>query len=235
MISEKYRTLFVHVPKVAGMSIEKLFLDLHGLSWKDRSRLLLQHNENLEIGPDELSHLTAEEYVECGHISERNFNLYFKFAFVRNPWSRLVSSYRFRNTHRKYSFRDFVICKLPEIVENPNTRLNLHRHYMPQYNYLYDRDGTCLVDFVGKFENLQNDFDAVCQKINIANSSLPRVNSKDGVKRKLKDVLKTLTVGGTKEPVFHKKYTCYYDKELQETVGSIYAKDISTFDYKFGG
>ena len=114
MISHDFRCIFIHIPKVAGQSIEHFFLDLHGLDWDSRGSLLLRHNPDRARGPVRLAHLTAREYVDCGHIGQSDFDAYFKFAFVRNPWARLVSEYHYREHHRRQSFRDFVLHGFPE-------------------------------------------------------------------------------------------------------------------------
>src|SRR5437764_11835271 len=95
MISHKYRTIFVHIPKTGGQSVENVFLTLHGLTWETREPLLLRPNSDRNLGPSQLAHLRAKEYVACGHIDQENFDSYFKFAFVRNPWERIVSGYHY--------------------------------------------------------------------------------------------------------------------------------------------
>ena len=66
MISHRHRCVFVHIPKVAGQSIEHVFLGWNGLNWKGRAPLLLRPNEDPRKGPPRLAHLRAQDYVPDG-------------------------------------------------------------------------------------------------------------------------------------------------------------------------
>lgn len=206
--------------------MEHFFLDLHGLSWDKRAPLLLRYNPDPNFGPKRLAHLTAKEYVDCGYISSEDFRNYFKFSFVRNPWARLVSEYLYRGYGKKYSFKEFVTYWLPA----KNNYSDAYRHIMPQYDFLYDANGALLVDFVGRFENLQSDFEVVCTKLRIATSSLPHQNASNKNKGIISKI-KSLILKNNSSPKMH--YTSYYDTELMKIVGDIYSKDINTFNYKF--
>ncbi|MEM9155387.1 MAG: sulfotransferase family protein [Cyanobacteria bacterium P01_F01_bin.33] len=224
MISEKYKCIFIHIPKTAGQSIENFFLKLHDLTWDERAQLLLRYNPDPALGPESLAHLKASEYTGLDYISCEDFQSYFKFAFVRNPWSRLVSEYLYRNLDKKTSFKDYVMYGLP-----PKDSYNdKYRHIEPQYNYLHNGSGNLMVDFVGKFESLQTDFDKICASLDILDSKLPHVNAskKKSFKSRIKKIIST-----SKLPKKH--YAEYYDEELKDIVGKIFAKDISAFNYTF--
>lgn len=227
MICRDFNCLFVHIPKTAGQSIEQFFMNRLQLDWdRDREALLLQSNEDPSRGTEKLAHLSASEYVECGYVSPEEYSRYFKFSFVRNPWTRILSEYRYRNYFSHRSFRDFVLNKLPQPGWDDK-----YRHIMPQYDMLHDSQGNLLVDFVGRFESLQQDFDAVCETLGIAGSNLPHRNKSDKKSRDLKRrVRNMLLVNG--ENRLHSMED-FYDDETRDAVAAYYRNDIETFGYQF--
>jgi len=227
MICHPFKCIFIHVPKTAGQSIEQFFMDRLGLDWKhDREALLLQNNNDPALGTEKLAHLAASEYVDCGHISQQAFDSYYKFAFVRNPWTRILSEYRYRNYFHHRSFKDFVLNKMPRPGFDDK-----YRHVMPQYDLLYDAEGRLLVDFVGRFETLQQDFDRVCTSLGIENSALPHRNRSDKKSRDLKRKLKNIIFMNGENR--HDTLTDFYDDETREAVAEYYRVDIETFGYQF--
>ncbi|MEL6554042.1 MAG: sulfotransferase family 2 domain-containing protein, partial [Cyanobacteria bacterium J06621_11] len=156
MLSHQLKLIFVHIPKNAGQSVERCFIQYLDTSWKDKDSFLLTNNTDPRKGPARLAHLTASEYVSCGHVAPSQFENYFKFSFVRNPWAKLVSEYKWRRYYTQWSFKDWINQGFPTQDDG------IHwRHVMPQYDYLYDTNGNCLVDFIGHFEQLKDDFDAI--------------------------------------------------------------------------
>ena len=208
VISDRFNCIFVHIPKTAGQSIENFFLRLHGLSWETRGSLLLRFNPDPARGPERLAHLTAREYVDCGYVTAERFEAAFKFAFVRNPWDKVVSDYHYFGYAKRLSFKEFVAKRMT----TRNRYKNATRHVMQQRDFIYDEAGNLLVDFVGRFESLQQDFDQICARLGIAETALPHSNRSSG----------------------KRSYSDYYDEFLLKQVGQIYAKDIETFGYQFG-
>ena len=202
------RALFIHIPKCAGVAM---------LSALD------QRMDILRLGP----HLKAVDIFDV----DRKYNGqdYFVFSFVRNPWDRLVSTFfylmrggrapvdqRRRDTIlKKYNgnFRDFVldIENWIDIKEEDSIYPDKYiPHFRPQYEYICDPDGVCLVDFIGRVETLADDFQELCGLLSVENAKLKRKNKTS-----------------------HKKYFKYYDAETRDIVARFYARDIELFDYQF--
>ena len=229
MICKPFNCIFVHIPKTAGRSVEMFFINKLNLDRdknEDRAQLLINDNPDPAKGTEKLSHLSALEYVQCGHIAQQEFSGCYKFSFVRNPWARLVSEYRYRNFLSHKNFKDFVMNKLPA----PG-RDDKYRHIMPQTEMLYDKAGNLLVDFVGKFERLQQDFDQVCKHLGFEDSSLPHVNSSDKKSRELRRKVRNFLHRNDESELSN--YVDFYDTETRETVSKLYHADIENFGYNF--
>ncbi len=229
MICRAFECIFVHIPKAAGRSVEMYFMNRLNLDRDDethRQQMLLNDNDDPARGTEKLSHLSASEYVDCGYISQQDFDNYFKFSFVRNPWSRLVSEYRYRNFLSHKSFKDFVMSKLPKPGWDDK-----YRHVMPQSDMLYDNNGHLLVDFVGKFETLQQDFDQVCIQLGFNDSRLPHINSSDKKSRELRRKARNIFHRNKESSL--RRYNEFYDEETREYVAELYQADIKNFNYCF--
>ncbi|CAH9056775.1 hypothetical protein PSECIP111854_01861 [Pseudoalteromonas sp. CIP111854] len=236
MISTKDNCLFVHIPKVAGQSIELFFVERMGLKWNQRDGLLLRPNKEPLLGPPRLAHLYAEEYTKFGYTSKSEFDSLFKFSFVRNPWSRLVSEFTYRRAlgHSGYQqgFKHFVLESFPTPDrDNYITGVDHFRHIVPQSRFLYDDAGNCLVDFIGRFESLQDDFAKVCESLKINSAILPHKNSTQSLlgTGKLRDKFRKKLFADKAKP----HYSAYYCSETLDFVNSFYKEDIARFGYKF--
>ncbi|MBI9062161.1 MAG: sulfotransferase family 2 domain-containing protein [Marinilabiliaceae bacterium] len=146
-----YKCIFVHIPKAAGVSINKtLFGNLAG------GHYMLKAYQNM--------------------YTSKTFNAYFKFTIVRNPYDRLYSGYTFlkkggfneadaqwakKNLGHINSYEQFLKEWLtPENIYTKN-------HFTPQFEYLINKDGIIGVDFIGKLENIEADFKTICYKLGI--------------------------------------------------------------------
>ena len=168
MYSDLYRTVFVHIPKTAGQSIEHVFLGKHGLSWNERGPLLLRARRRRRgDGPERLAHLYAREYVAHGYLSQETFGSCFRFTTVRNPYERALSAFRYLQGSRNFDHRRFA-----RLIERSDAK----RYFIPQSEFVVGENGDMLVDFVIRFEALQEGFNEVAERVFGEKMPLPRIN-----------------------------------------------------------
>ncbi|MDR4508479.1 MAG: sulfotransferase family protein [Candidatus Brocadiaceae bacterium] len=236
MILHTHECIFIHIPKAAGSSIA-LALDEHNKTWDEqRSGLPFLPDALNKFGPP-APHFRVSDYLKYGMVTKEEFNSYFKFSFVRNPWDRLVSEYKYRGHAMRWPFKDFLFKYFPV-----PSWTDEYCHIIPQYDFLYDENGRLLVDFIGKFETLQEDFNEVCRRLNLMPRELPytnralsvfKIRSDAGLVNKAKKVKGLLSIKQKKYTFKH--YTQYYDGESKAFVAKLYQKDIEAFGYRFEG
>jgi hypothetical protein len=155
--------------------------------------------------------LTVQEKIK--EIGVRRWQEKLSFTVVRNPWDKVVSHYHYRvqtnQTNLKtnpVAFRDWVLLtyrdKNPSYYDRP-------KMFMPQVNWLSDADGEIPVDHICRFEKLNEDFGAVCQKLGKV-VHLPHVKSSKRT-----------------------HYSDYYDEETSEVVANWFREDLEVFGYRF--
>lgn len=199
-ISQQYKCIFIHVNKTAGRSINiALFGDI-------KPHLTSKELFNLDdINPIEER---LRNCKESNHIKllQIHWDNYFKFIFLRNPWDRKLSDYFFgRKMGIVAPSTDFTTY-----IKNNHSNPDLWNS--PGIEWVEDENGNVEDDiFIGKFENLQEDFNTICNKIGFPITKLPHRNKTN-----------------------HKPYWEYYTDETAELIRQKYQKDIKIFNYEFG-
>src|SRR5690606_39458213 len=130
MISHKHKCIFIHIPKCAGSSIRDFYFDTPNLDWRTPNyELLYGWCPKRRI---HLQHATAKQLLETELITENDWNDYFKFTFVRNPWDRAYSSYLWVMKDRKIkgTFDSFINKEgvFKEVLTNQKIKYNRACH-----------------------------------------------------------------------------------------------------------
>jgi hypothetical protein len=195
MYSERFRTIFVHIPRTGGQSVEGAFLGKQELTWRTRGSLLLGRNPKRGAKPKYLGHLLAREYVELGFVAPDAFASCLKFTIARNPFDRVLSEYRYRAQKHPLELQEFLDFL---------TRPRHDRHIIPAASYVLDGSGKLMVDRVIRFESISHDFSMLSKAIFGAEIDLPHVNrtSFQGAVRPLSEDEKTL---------IYRHYECDFD------------------------
>jgi len=224
IISHKHKFIFIHIPKCAGSSISTSLREYYGYDSPEKLRnadlndFAMFKIDSIYGNADYLNqHSKYKDIKEYFDNNNFNINDYFKFAFVRNPWDLQVS--KFKYLKRLYKENKHTYIEWVKKNGNLSFKEFLMQSDDPQLNYLSEKhidsqtpkQNKVLVDFIGKHETLQLDFNTICDKIGIPRQELPHENKTE-----------------------HKHYTKYYDDETREIVAKKFAKDIEYFGYKFG-
>jgi hypothetical protein len=210
LISHTKRFAFIHVPKTGGCSV-KLALEQFADDvlayrpnrWLDRCGI---HVNYFAPWPSKRFRTHTPAALLQRELPADVYADLFTFAFVRNPWDLLVSSYHFLRRDRSHR-RGRLAARLGSFARYVD--YELHRGKLLQSRMLTSRHGRLLVDFVGRFETLEADFATVCRHLRVA-ARLPHVNA-----------------------VSHSDYRAHYTPRLADTVADGFGEDIERFGYAF--
>ena len=193
MISHSHRTIFVHIPKNAGQSIENMFLSDLGLSWGQRTPLLMLANNDLSIGPPRLAHLIASEYIKYHYISKELFNSYFSFSIVRNPWHRAYSFYKYL-TNQIIPFSYFIKSSFYSDYFHQSSSMSWF--VRPQVDYIFDDNQKLSVECIYRLEDLRDSQSDIIKRSNLPLSTqITRANISSSSRRF--SLIKRLPIIGT--------------------------------------
>jgi hypothetical protein len=206
IVSHQHRFIFVPIPKTGTHSVRQA---------------LREH-----LGPDDIEQVglfvnkrfpyTDLAAINHGHFSiaqvrpylgNETVNDYFKFGFVRNPFDRFVSYCSFM-TRQQGSFDQDPKGTMRHILFR--LRPVGHVHFQTQASLMTDTTGNLEVDYVGRVEEMQSSYDAVCERVGIPSRALDKVNSSR-----------------------RGDYRQYYDQELIDGVTELYRDDLELFNYAF--
>ena len=196
---KKPECVFAHVPKTGGNTIRNVVFD------------------------------RQYEGPWFGDTLPKEWKPLFSFGFVRNPFDRVVSAWKMfcegtaddawelpEGGPLEFSLNDVLRLGLDRNAAfghprynqvRPDAVLRLKNHIIPQTHPYH---GLQHVEFIGRFESLQSDFDYVCDRLNIDSITLPRTNW-----------------------THRSRYQDYFDDESRRLAEELYRKDLDEFGYQF--
>jgi hypothetical protein len=235
IISDEARFVYFVVPKVACSSIKTALLSLFDLDTTEHE--FIREDDTSDFDVHRLfgkSGYQINKNQLVRRLDRGRYREHLKFAFVRNPWDRLVSCYSdkvmdvketevgeppFRNMPSEKGSRLYKGMPFAEFVETvyeiPDEESNMH--FLSQHVVVCGpgRDRRVMADFVGRFETLATDFEVVAERIG------------GGQRLQLPHKLRSSSRKS-------RSYTEFYDDRLRDLVYERYREDIEIFDYSFG-
>ncbi len=203
-LSTDKKYLFIAIPKTGTTSIEKN---------------LLEYGHWLIDGKPTHKHIFAQTARKM--LGQQRFDEYFKFTFVRNPWDLYRSFYRYTIKMSQAAvpeilFHDKFVQKCKQLHQDGVLTFEefIHNkilHPPAQYKFITDNDDNIIVDYIGKFEHIDKDYEHICSKIGIKYNPVPHLNKAS----------------------LYSSYRTIYTKETKDIVEERCKMDIEMFKYKF--
>jgi len=214
LISTDPHFLFIHIPKTAGTSIEEA--------------LYCYQDFRYRTSP----HAIAKQYKDYFHPED--YTKFFKFAFVRNPYDLVFSTWKFfvKNHEINMDFKEWVLWRynrepimsklhcysdssyIPESNRVNQLGTSYYVNRPPQVMFFMDDNGDLLIDYIGRFENVDEDFEEIVSHLKLDDVYLPHTN-KSGSEFTKND------------------YRAFYDEETKEIVRKNHLFDLEFFGYEF--
>lgn len=206
IISHRHRFIFAAIPKTGTHAVRQA-LRAH-LAEDDLEQVGLFVSKRFpfaEFQGTRHGHISLQQIRPC--LEPDQFQGYFKFAFVRNPFDRFVSYCAFMSRDsgqfaaNPTGFMKSVLFEIRPLE---------HVLYAPQHSFITDADGSVLADKVGRVEDMQASYDTICARLGLGVTALEKVNGSS-----------------------RGDYRQYYDQALVEGVGELYRRDLELFGYGF--
>jgi len=213
MISKKYKCIFIHIPKTGGSSIESLIWNKYSKTEENLwNGFIDEYHNKYQTGG--LQHLKAVQVLN--EISPFRFNNYFKFTIVRNPFDKAVSQFEYLK--KRKDLRDFIGIKSSSSFKNYLELIQEKNHvqWEPQTNFIYDSKNELMVDFLGRFEDYDNDVNHILDVIGKRRGFFGKPRSIPHLKKSSR-----------------RHYSSYYDEESVKLIEQIYGRDLDLLNYQF--
>ena len=210
-INHDKKALFIHIPKTGGSYIAEILQKHYGfknyyLQRPDHKTFCLEKDSSVDKHENKIHgtlmyYKTSQQLNKIMGMDDYKWSSYYIFSFIRNPYDRIISGWNYCNKYN-IPFDNYL-----------NINLNSYDYWhvlMSQSRHLINNNGKINVNFIGKFENMENDLKTVLNNIGIYN-----VNHNHFKKNSKK----------------HDNYKKYYDKYILEKVNFIIREDLDNFDY----
>jgi hypothetical protein len=216
-INHDLKAIFIHVHKTGGTYLSYMLHKYYGfknyyIRRKDHDTFCFNKTKTTKfINYENRIHGVLAYYKTSPDINKRmnmtpqKWDTYYKFCFIRNPYDKIVSAWYHVNRFN-IPFKNFLN------LENVCNDVEYMHVFMPQVRNIINEKGKININYIGNFENLEEDFHKILENI--------------GVKRILHEVSKKMNVRD------HAPYKEYYDQETLDRVNIILKEDFDKLNYK---
>ena len=212
-INHDLKAIFIHVHKTGGSYVASVLKQYYGfetyyLKRPDHDKFCLnriknpkQKNYENRVHGVYVYYKTSVELNKRMGMTPQKWDSYYKFTFIRNPYDRMISGWNHMNP--SIPFSKYVLLKhcVPD--------MEYIHVFMNQVRHVVNERGQILVQFIGRFESLEEDLDRVLTNLGVyyrIHNPYQRVNKHE-----------------------HAHYSTYYDTATLQIVNTLIAEDLRAF------
>jgi hypothetical protein len=180
-INHHLKAIYVHIPKNGGLYIQNIlekYYNFETIYFTRKDHYLFDIEENKEFNISNYKNInngfinikkqgvfryysTSDEFNKMSNMDDEKWNSYYKFTFVRNPYTKFVSAYKYVVDDNDISLNHFL-----EKKDNINNYIYSHA-YITQYEHLLNKDNKIDFNYIGRFENLNSDLVSILFELKI--------------------------------------------------------------------
>lgn len=190
IVSHSKKLIFIHVHRTAGTSF---------------SNMLRQH-----LGGDMEEFSQHSNAKTLDHDLFENYHDYYKFGFVRNPWERIFSWFALIHGNKQQPFAQARINFENFLEDDQASDFSTNFFHYNALDYFTNHKGELIVDYIGRYENLNNEINTILNQFNFPLTEIPHVN-----------------VASPKD------YKRFYRDKSHDLIAEKCKKDIAYFNYRF--
>ena len=184
-INHNLKAIYIHIPKNGGLYISEILekfynfntyyftaenhIDYLDLDYQNLNKNNQIHNYKgfLNIRKKGILryYKNSKKFNKLADMNDDKWNSYFKFTFTRNPFTKCISAYNYLKKYNKN------ILTLNEVLQNTLSLSNYEYFHLiiPQYEQLINNENNIDFNFIGHFDNLNEDLIIALSKIGILN------------------------------------------------------------------
>ena len=216
-INHDMKAIFIHVHKTGGTYLSYMLHKYYGfknyyIRRPDHDQFCFNKKKSTKyINYENRVHGVLMYYKTSPYINKKmnmtpqKWDSYYKFCFIRNPYDKIISAWNHVNRYN-IPFENYLNLK-----DTCNDVEYMHL-FMPQIRNIINERGLININFIGKFENLEEDFQTVLKNI--------------GFKNIVHEVAKKMNA----RP--HEHYTKYYNQIILDRVNVLLREDFERLDYQ---